>query len=398
MPITVQMPALSPTMEKGMLVKWYITSGQKVQRGDVIAEIETDKAVLDFESDHTGVVQSLLVPEGTAQIKVGTQIALLTESGETYIPDPAGPQATAAADEVPLQGAAEKAAPPHAQIQRIKASPYARKTAAQTGVALDQITGSGPQGRIIARDLAAPSAPQPQPQAQPQPEAQPQQPSPMRRTIADRMSHTAAQIPQITLRRDVNIEPLFDIRKQANARLNVRNIRLSLTDFFVKACALALHDLPRARRIWQDDNLHQLPHSDIAVAVAVEDGVLTPVIAQAQALSLPDLSQDLHSKITRARARKLSPQDMQGGSFTLSNMGMFGVDSFDALLPAPHSAILAIGRARPMPAQAQNGQLHMVQTITLTLSADHRVMDGADAARLLQRITSHLNAPAGLLL
>lgn len=391
MPIALHMPALSPTMEEGMLVKWHVCPGQTVEPGDVIAEIETDKAVLDFESDHAGTVQTLLVPEGTAQIKVGTQIALLSEPGETGLPATAGPQASAAADEVPPIGAAEKAAPP--QNQRIKASPYARKAAAQAGLDLEQLTGSGPMGRIIARDLS-PSQETPKPQAP----VQSLQPSPMRRTIAHRMSQAAAQIPQITLRRDINIEPLLDIRKQANTRLAPHDIRLSLTDFFVKACALALHDLPRARQIWQKDSLHRLPHSDIAVAVAVDDGVLTPVITRAETLPLTDLSQDLHDKIAQARTRKLPPENTQGGSFTLSNMGMFGVDSFDALLPAPHSAILAVGRARPLPAQNSTGQIHMVQTVTLSLAADHRVMDGADAARLLQRITSHLNAPAGLLI
>ena len=427
MPIQILMPALSPTMEDGTLSRWLVKEGDSVASGDVIAEIETDKATMEFEAADDGVLGRILVAEGTAGVTVNTPIAVLLAEGESAgdldsaAAAPVAPAAGAtAAAEVAPQGAGEKAAPPAPQGQdgaRVFASPLARRIAADRGIDLSALTGSGPRGRIVRADVEAAEA-RPAP-ARSTPSTQTPTPRPaatgdvarlyadrphreialdgMRRTIADRLTEAKQTIPHFYLRRDIRLDALLDLRAQMNAGLAARGVKLSVNDFIIKACAHALQQVPAANAVWAGDRILQLEPSDVAVAVAVEGGLFTPVLRDAQAKSLSALSAEMKDLAARARDRKLAPQDYQGGSFAISNLGMFGIDSFDAVINPPHGAILAVGAGVKKPVVTEDGTLGIATLMIATLSVDHRVIDGALGAELLAAIVEALENPLVML-
>ncbi|KID12536.1 branched-chain alpha-keto acid dehydrogenase subunit E2 [Rhodobacteraceae bacterium PD-2] len=437
MPIQILMPALSPTMEDGTLARWLVKEGDSVSSGDVIAEIETDKATMEFEAADDGVLGRILVTEGTAGVTVNTPIAVLLAEGESAgdldsaAAAPVAPAASAdatpsatgatTAAEVAPQGAGEKAAPPAPQGKdgaRVFASPLARRIAADRGIDLSALTGSGPRGRVVRADVEAAEA-RPSP-ARTTPTTQTPGPSRpaatgdvarlyadrphreialdgMRRTIADRLSEAKQTIPHFYLRRDIRLDALLDLRAQMNAGLAARGVKLSVNDFIIKACAHALQQVPAANAVWAGDRILQLEPSDVAVAVAVEGGLFAPVLRDAQAKSLSALSAEMKDLAARARDRKLTPQEYQGGSFAISNLGMFGIDSFDAVINPPHGAILAVGTGVKRPVVTADGTLGVATLMTATLSVDHRVIDGALGAELLAAIVEALENPLVML-
>ena len=422
MAVQILMPALSPTMEEGTLAKWLVKEGDKVTSGQIIAEIETDKATMEFETVDEGTVGKLLVAEGTAGVKVNAPIALLLEEGESGTD---APKAAPAADPLPAfleEPAPAPVAPPanKAAGGRVFASPLARRLAAEKGLDLTGITGSGPHGRIVKADvLGAPPAPKvAAPAAAPVSAPSPAAPAVsaasvarlyenrayteialdgMRRTIAARLTEAKQTIPHFYLRRSVRLDPLLTLREEINRQLAPRGVKLSVNDFIIKACALALQSVPAANAVWAGDRVLQMKASDVAVAVAVEGGLFTPVLRDAEAKSLSQLSREMKDLAQRARDRKLAPQEYLGGSFAISNLGMMGVESFDAVINPPHGAILAVGAGVKQPVANADGSLGVATLMALTLSVDHRVIDGALGAEVLAAIVANLESPVTML-
>ena len=379
MPIELLMPALSPTMEEGTLAKWLVKEGDTVASGDLIAEIETDKATMEFEAVDEGVIGKILVMDGTEAVKVNTPIAILLEDGESV--EDISALTGAGSSEPPLEAASSPAVPaaastvapvqtePRKDGARVFASPLARRIAVQKGLDLASLQGSGPHGRIVKRDVeAASAAPAPAAsKAAPATAAAPSAAAPaspsadaiakmyegrayeeipldgMRKTIAARLTEAKQTIPHFYLRRDIKLDALLAFRSQLNAQLADRGVKLSVNDFIIKACANALQAVPAANAVWAGDRILQLTPSDVAVAVAIEGGLFTPVLKDAHQKSLSALSAEMKDLATRARDRKLAPHEYQGGSFAISNLGMFGIDNFDAVINPPHGAILAVG-------------------------------------------------------
>ena len=437
MPIEILMPALSPTMEEGTLAKWLVKEGDTVSSGDIIAEIETDKATMEFEAVDEGTIGKLLIAEGSEGVKVNALIAVLLEDGEEAsdaVPssasaDDAGDKAAATAVSAePATPTAERSAPPAPAAPaasdgtRIFASPLARRIAADQGLELSALQGSGPHGRIVKADvLAAGDAPaKPAPTAGPAVSAATPAPAPsvsadaiakiyadrefteipldgMRKTIAARLTEAKQTIPHFYLRRDIKIDNLLSFRGQLNKQLEARGVKLSVNDFIIKACALALQTVPAANAVWAGDRVLQLTPSDVAVAVAIEGGLFTPVLKDAEQKSLSSLSAEMKDLATRARSKKLAPHEYQGGSFAISNLGMFGIDNFDAVINPPHGAILAVGAGVKKPVIDEDGQVSVATVMSVTLSVDHRVIDGALGAELLQAIVDNLENPMGML-
>ena len=437
MPIEILMPALSPTMEEGTLAKWLVKEGDTVSSGDIIAEIETDKATMEFEAVDEGTIGKLLIAEGSEGVKVNALIAVLLEDGEEAsdaVPssasaDHAGDKAaTTAVSAEPATPTAERsatpapAAPAASDGTRIFASPLARRIAADQGLELSALQGSGPHGRIVKADvLAAGDAPaKPAPTAGPAVSAATPAPTPsvsaaaiakiyadrefteipldgMRKTIAARLTEAKQTIPHFYLRRDIKIDNLLSFRGQLNKQLEARGVKLSVNDFIIKACALALQTVPTANAVWAGDRVLQLTPSDVAVAVAIEGGLFTPVLKDAEQKSLSTLSAEMKDLATRARSKKLAPHEYQGGSFAISNLGMFGIDNFDAVINPPHGAILAVGAGVKKPVIDEDGQVSVATVMSVTLSVDHRVIDGALGAELLQAIVDNLENPMGML-
>ncbi|HHW34754.1 MAG TPA: pyruvate dehydrogenase complex dihydrolipoamide acetyltransferase [Paracoccus solventivorans] len=439
----ILMPALSPTMEEGTLAKWLVKEGDTVKSGDILAEIETDKATMEFEAVDEGVIGKILIAEGTQGVAVNTPIAVLVEEGES-VEDVGGsspPSATKsqtdagtaadAPDEKPAAAAAPAAdkaqapaAPTRDKGNRIFASPLARRIAAERGIDLAGVTGSGPKGRIVKADVeqAQPGAARPAAAEAPKPAAAPAAavPAPqgmgyetvrkmlegretteialdgMRRTIAARLSEAKQTIPHFYLRRSVKLDALMEFRATLNAQLESRGVKLSVNDFIIKACALALQQVPAANAVWAGDRIIQLKPSDVAVAVAIEGGLFTPVLKDAHQKTLSALSAEMKDLAARARSKKLAPHEYQGGSFAISNLGMFGIENFDAVINPPHGAILAVGAGIPTPV-AEGGEVVIRNLMSLTLSVDHRVIDGALGAELLAAIIAHLENPLGML-
>jgi pyruvate dehydrogenase E2 component (dihydrolipoamide acetyltransferase) len=422
MPTEILMPALSPTMEEGKLVKWLVAEGDSVAEGDLLAEIDMDKATLEFEATGEGVIGRILVAEGTGGIRVGTPIALLLAPGETAsdlgAPATAGPEAATRADargEAAPAGSSELRAPPGDGAARIPASPLARRIAAERGVDLRGVTGSGPGGRIIRADLDRAVGTEAQASMPPR-AAAPDRSGPssdrtidtarpheevaldtMRSTIAARMSEASRTVPQFTLRRDIRVDALLACRDGINRRRPPRGAPPSLTDFIVKACALALQAVPEANAIWAEDRILRLEPSDLAVAVAVEGGVCTPVLRDAEMRTLSDLSAERAELATQARNGRLAPEAAQGGALAISNLGMFGVESFDAIVTPPQSAILAIGAAHRTPVVDADGAVTTATVMSVSLGVDHRVFDGATGATLLREIAEALEHPLAML-
>jgi len=429
MPIEILMPALSPTMEEGTLAKWLVKEGDTVSSGDVIAEIETDKATMEFEAVDEGVIGKIVVAEGTEGVKVNSLIAVLLEDGESA--DDIGSASAAApapaAEEAPAEAPAVIAAPaPAAPVKadgsRLFATPLARRIAADKGLDLSQIQGSGPHGRIIKADVegataqpvaAAPAAAAPAPaSAAPAAAAVATGPSTdvvlktyadrpyeevsldgMRKTIAARLTEAKQSVPHFYLRRDIQLDELLKFRGQLNKQLEARGVKLSVNDFVIKACALALQAVPDANAVWAGDRVLKFKKSDVAVAVAIEGGLFTPVLQNADDKSLSALSTEMKDLAGRARERKLAPHEYQGGSFAISNLGMFGIDNFDAIINPPHAAILAVGAGVKKPIVGKDGELAVGTVMSVTLSVDHRVIDGALGAQLLQAIKDNIENP-----
>jgi pyruvate dehydrogenase E2 component (dihydrolipoyllysine-residue acetyltransferase) len=421
MPIEILMPALSPTMEEGTLAKWLVKEGDIVSSGDLLAEIETDKATMEFEAVDEGVIGRILIAEGSEGVKVNTAIAVLVEDGES-VDDIAAP-ATTAAVSAPAEAstATATAAAPALQAKdssRLFATPLARRIAADKGVDLSQISGSGPHGRIIKADVLGSSATAPAPQAAATVAAPALATGPsadtvarmyedreyeeiplngMRKIIAARLTEAKQSIPHFYLRRDIQLDALLKFRADLNGQLAARGVKLSVNDFIIKACALALQAVPDANSVWAGDRMLKLKPSDVAVAVAIEGGLFTPVLKDADTKSLSTLSTEMKDLAARARDKKLAPHEYQGGSFAISNLGMMGIDSFDAVINPPHGAILAVGAGTKRPVVGRDGELAVATVMTVTLSVDHRVIDGALGAELLQSIVENLENPMAML-
>ncbi|QPM89915.1 pyruvate dehydrogenase complex dihydrolipoamide acetyltransferase [Pseudooceanicola algae] len=444
MPTEILMPALSPTMEEGTLAKWLVKEGDTVSSGDLLAEIETDKATMEFEAVDEGVIGKILVAEGTEGVKVNDPIAVLLEEGESVddigktsgtAKASANPEETSEAapapkeaQAAPKQEASAKdapapAAPRDGDGKRIFASPLARRIAAQKGLDLANVTGSGPHGRIVKADVEAAEA-QPAEAASKEAataDAVVGKPAPtgassdavkkmygdrdyeevtldgMRKTIAARLTEAKQTIPHFYLRRDIKLDALLKFRAQLNKQLEGRGVKLSVNDFIIKACALAMQSVPDANAVWAGDRVLKMKPSDVAVAVAIEGGLFTPVLRDADMKSLSALSAEMKDLAKRARDRKLAPHEYQGGAFAVSNLGMFGIDNFDAIVNPPHAGILAVGAGVKKPVVNEAGEIEVATVMSVTMSVDHRVIDGALGADLLKAIVENLENPMVML-
>jgi len=426
MPIDILMPALSPTMEEGTLAKWHVKVGDTVKSGDVIAEIETDKATMEVEAVDEGTIQEILVPEGTEEVKVNAPIARLSGEGETAAPAPkaAAPEPAKAetkpqpeAKVVPVPPApapppapaqAAAAAPKAADGGRIFASPLARRIAGQKGLDLASLKGTGPHGRIIKADVesaqpgqakapgAAPTAPAAQPQAAAAPrqvqslEQQGIAPGSydlipldgMKKTVARRMTESARDVPHFPLTIDLEIDALLAARAKINAMLEKSGGKVSVNDMVIKAAAVALMQVREANASYTPEGIAMHHHADIAMAVAVPGGLITPIIRNAELKGLAQIALEAKDLAERARTKKLKPEEFQGGTFSISNLGMFGIKSFSSIINEPQGAILSVGTGEKRPVVRGN-ELAVATVMTVTLTCDHRVVDGATGARWL---------------
>ncbi|WP_425050380.1 pyruvate dehydrogenase complex dihydrolipoamide acetyltransferase [Psychromarinibacter sp. S121] len=437
MPTEILMPALSPTMEEGTLAKWLVKEGDTVSSGDLLAEIETDKATMEFEAVDEGVVGKILIDEGTEGVKVNTPIAVLLGEGESaddigkasVAPAAAAPESAEAAPApkeahaAPEKGSAAPAAPEASDGSRIFASPLARRIAKDKGIDLTQLKGSGPKGRIVkadvenaqptaqkATDKPAASAPAAAAAAAPAGPGYEQvvkmyegrdfeevKLDGMRKTVASRLTEAKQTIPHFYLRRDIQLDDLLKFRSTLNKQLEAKGVKLSVNDFIIKACANALQEIPAANAVWAGDRVIKLTPSDVAVAVAIDGGLFTPVIKDAHQKTLSALSAEMKDLAGRARDRKLAPHEYVGGSFAISNLGMYGIDNFDAVINPPHGAILAVGAGVKKPVVKDDGELGVATVMSVTLSVDHRVIDGALGAELLTAIKNNLENPVAML-
>src|SRR4051812_37803694 len=430
MPINILMPALSPTMEKGNLAKWLKKEGDQVRSGDVIAEIETDKATMEVEAVDEGTIARIVVPEGTQDVPVNDVIAVLAADGEDVKAAGAGakptaPTASAAPKETqptspakptpaPASAPAAAASPQPSKPQgnghdRIFSSPLARRLAKQSGIELARIAGSGPHGRVVARDveqarsgkgLKAPAA---APLAGPAlaPSMSDQQiralykegsyevipHDGMRRTIAQRLTASVQTIPHFYLTMDCDIGKLLAAREEINAAAPTDKdkkplYKLSVNDFVIKAMAIALQRIPNANVSWTEGGMLKHKHSDIGVAVAMPGGLITPIIRKAETKTLSTISSEMKDFAARARARKLKPEEYQGGTTAVSNLGMYGIKDFTAVINPPHATILAVGTSEER-AVVRNGKIEAAHIMSVTLSCDHRAVDGALGAELI---------------
>jgi len=424
MPINILMPALSPTMEEGTLAKWLVKEGDNVASGDVICEIETDKATMEFEAVDEGTIGKILISEGTEGVKVNAPIAVLLEEGEdasaiSEAPAVATASAPAKTEEpAPVAAPAAKIEAPAAKGGRVFASPLARRIAADKGLDLANITGSGPKGRIVKADVESATA---QPTAQAAPAETAKAPAPksasaeqvkamyegrefaevpldgMRKIIAARLSEAKQTIPHFYLRREIHLDALMKFRAELNKGLEAKGVKLSVNDFIIKACANALQEVPDCNAVWAGDRILKLKPSDVAVAVAIEGGLFTPVLRDAENRTLSSLSTEMKDLAARAKSRKLAPHEYQGGSFAISNLGMMGITNFDAVINPPHASILAIGAGQKLPVVNAEGELDIATVMSVTLSVDHRVIDGALGAQFLAAVKNNLENPISML-
>jgi pyruvate dehydrogenase E2 component (dihydrolipoamide acetyltransferase) len=427
MSVNILMPALSPTMEEGTLTKWLVKEGDRIQSGDLIAEIETDKATMEFEAVDEGIIGKILISEGSEGVKVNSPIAVILDEGEelgAHKEEDQTRPAEPTTQKDALEEVVETKKPSNNGIQtsntKIFASPLARRLAKEKGIDLDSVIGSGPRGRIVKNDILN-LKPTKFDTDQETLEGSTSRNSDkqvsgssimdlysdrkfkeiplnsMRRTVATRLTEAKQNVPHFYLRKEIVIDELLQVRARMNAHLAERSKKLSINDFIIKACAMALQTVPMANAVWAEDKILQLKSSDIAVAVSVEDGLFTPVIRDADVKSLSDLSKEMKELAEKARSKKLMPYEYQGGSFSISNLGMFGVDNFDAVINPPHGAILAVGRGIKKPVVNDNETITVANVMSLTLSADHRVIDGALGAELLQNISKYLEDPVLML-
>ena len=445
MPTPIKMPALSPTMEEGTLAKWLVKPGDKVEAGDIMAEIETDKATMEFEAVDEGTIASIAVEEGSEGVKVGTVIAMLAEEGENLDeaaaaapsdaaeagddetagtaeadtgakeePAKAAPRASAEAARAAIETDTKApAAPKDDSGGRIIASPLARRIAEQKGVALSGLSGSGPRGRIVKADvegLEAGVAPAKSEAAAPAPSAPPrpatlggdldapyeaQKLNNVRKVIARRLTEAKQTIPHIYLTVDVRLDALLDLRKQLNSSLEADGVKLSVNDLLIKALARALQRVPACNVSFQGDELFQYSREDISVAVAAPSGLITPIIRDAGKKGLAQISTEMKELAAKAKDNKLQPQEYQGGTASLSNLGMFGTKQFDAVINPPQAMILAVGAGEKRP-HVIDGALGVATVMSATGSFDHRAIDGADGAQLMEAFQQLCENPMGL--
>ncbi len=433
MAINILMPALSPTMTEGTLARWLKKEGEAVKAGDVIAEIETDKATMEVEAVDEGILGKILVADGTEAVKVNAPIAILVQEGEKVpengaaAPAPAS-AAPAAAPKTETPAAAASAAPlinGHDKGSRIFASPLAKRIARDKGIDLAGVTGSGPNGRIVRADVegakaapaaapapaaaapvAAPAAaPAPAPAAPPKAAAitAPHSLVPhttMRRVIARRLTESKQSVPHFYLTMDIELDALLALRAELNARSakdGAGAFKLSVNDMIIKAAAIALRRVPKVNASFTDDGVAFYEDVDISVAVAIPDGLITPIIRRADQKGLATISNEMKDLGLRARAGKLKPEEFQGGGFSVSNLGMFGVKDFQAIINPPQAAILAVGAGEQRPV-VKDGQLAVATVMSATLSVDHRVVDGALGAEWLQAFKAIIQEPLNLML
>ncbi len=438
MAIDILMPALSPTMEEGVLATWHVKVGDTVKSGDVMCEIETDKATMEVEAVDEGVVLELVVPAGTSGVKVNAVIARIGEAGEVVsasAPLPLlvgkGPgDGGALPTEQPLSHAPSQPPPtptPHegeglnvaSSSDRIIASPLAKRIAQGANIDLNAVTGTGPQGRIVKADVEAamgraPAQPAPTPVA---PKAAVANPAPsqpsvlpyaagtydivpldgMRRTVARRMTESFRDVPHFPLNIDLEIDALLDLRKRLNVAGEAQGAKISVNDLIIKAAALACKQVPAANASYTPDGLLIHHNADIAVAVAIEGGLITPVIRMAQSKGLAAISGEMKILAEKARNRKLMPEDYTGGTFSISNLGMMGIKSFMSIINEPQGCILSVGAGEQRPV-VKNGALAIATVMSVTLTCDHRVVDGAIGAAWLSAFKSLIEEPIGLML
>lgn len=420
MPMNIVLPALSAGMEDAVVARWLKAEGDTVEKGEPIADIETDKVTMELEAEAAGTIGRLLVGAGT-RADVNQTIAVLLLPGEDAASLPQAPGEPAAPISEKTPAVSEAARQPAAPAPRLvataahegarhRASPLARRLAAERGVSLDGVAGSGPKGRIVRVDieraaLAAAEAP-------PEPSAPPEAPAPaippgigpyesvphsaMRRTIARRLLEAKTTVPHFYLEMDCNLDALLALREQINAGREKAE-RISVNDFVIKASAAALAAVPEANVVWTEDAMLRLAEIDIAVAVATDNGLITPVIRRAGEKSLGAISAEMKALAAKAREGKLLPEEYQGGGFSISNLGMYGVRSFAAIINPPQSAILAVGAAERRPVEREDGTVAFATMMTCTLSVDHRSVDGALGARLLGALKAGLEEPMRLL-
>jgi pyruvate dehydrogenase E2 component (dihydrolipoamide acetyltransferase) len=440
MPINITMPALSPTMEEGNLAKWLVKEGDKIKSGDVIAEIETDKATMEVEAVDEGTVAKILVPAGTEGVKVNALIAVLAGEGEDVAAAASGagaaPAAAPKAEAAPVAAApaatpapvapAVVSAPAAADGQRTFASPLARRLAKDAGIDLTALVGSGPHGRVIKKDIeaaaaggVAKAAPASAPAAQAQAAAAPKGMSEdavlklfepgsfelvphdgMRKTIAKRLQESKQTVPHFYVTVDCELDALLALRTQLNDAAPKKGdapaYKLSVNDMVIKALALALRDVPDANVSWTDSNMVKHKHADVGVAVSIPGGLITPIIRSAELKTLSAISNEMKDYGKRAKERKLKPEEYQGGTTAVSNMGMMGVKNFSAVINPPHATILAVG-AGEQRVIVKKGEMVIATVMSVTLSTDHRCVDGALGAELLGVFKGYIENPMGML-
>jgi pyruvate dehydrogenase E2 component (dihydrolipoamide acetyltransferase) len=435
MPIDILMPALSPTMTEGKLAKWHKKEGDEVKAGDIIAEIETDKATMEFEAVDEGKIGKILVAEGTEGVAVNTPIAVLLEEGESASAAQAAPKAEARKAETPKVEAPKAEAPKPAAApaaasatpapapaapapaaksgDRVFASPLARRMAQQAGIDLKAVQGSGPHGRIVKADIekapkgsvmpaaagkaAAPVAAGPGARQLADLLKMPYRLEPlsgMRKTIARRLTESKQTVPHFYLTVDTEIDELLSLRKRLNDKTDAK---ISVNDFIIRAVALALKKVPTANASFDDSGMMYYEHADISVAVATPNGLITPIVKQAESKGLTQIASEMKDLAARARDGKLKPEEFQGGTFSISNLGMFGVKQFEAVINPPQGCILAIGMGEQRPV-VKNGVVVPATVMTCTLSVDHRAVDGAVGAQFLQAFKGFIDDPLTMLL
>lgn len=427
MPTPIKMPALSPTMEEGTLAKWLVKPGDSVSAGDIMAEIETDKATMEFEAVDEGVIASILVEEGSEGVAVGTVIAMLAEEGEDLdeaakaaptggSAAPASAPAPAAAAPAPAPAASAPVASPAPSVSgnRVIASPLAKRIAEQKGIDLSAIKGTGPNGRIVKVDVenaqpgaasASASAPTPAASAPVPATASTAQDfgiphtseklTNMRKTIARRLTESKQQVPHIYLTVDIRLDALLKLRGELNGALEPQGIKLSVNDLLIKALAKSLLAVPKCNVQFAGDELLTFERADISVAVSIPDGLITPIVKDAGAKSVSAISTEMKDLANRAKEGKLKLEEFQGGTASLSNMGMFGIKQFEAVINPPQAMIMAIGAGEQRP-YVVDGALQIATVMSATGSFDHRAIDGADGAQLMQAFKQLVENPLGL--
>lgn len=399
MPIKILMPALSPTMTEGNLAKWLKKEGDKIEAGDVIAEIETDKATMEMEAVDEGVLGKILIPENTNAVKVNAVIAVLLEEGETQkdivketdtTQDTTPPKAELKIDksDAPNQSAVIQ------KSEKIFASPLAKRIASNKGIDLHTITGSGPRGRIIKNDVVNIGTKQISRITE---EYKSVPNSNVRKIIAERLLESKNTVPHFYLSVECIMDNLVNTREVINSTFEEKKQKISINDFIVLASAKALKDVPEANATWTEDAILYYNNVDVAIAVAIDGGLITPIIRNANQKNIMQIAADTKSLIAKARSNSLQPEEFQGGGFTISNLGMYGIKNFSAIINPPQSCILAVGQSNKRPI-IENDNLKIATIMDVTLSCDHRVVDGAVGAKLLEAFKKYIEFPALLLI